>query len=134
MNEGRRVSGWTGWVFFAAALMIFEGILNFFYGLGALFNAHWFVYAHGSTYLINVSGWGWWMLVMGVLLGISGALLWTGNMFGRVMGIIFGVLSALVNIGYFSAAPIWSTIAIIVDVLVIYAIAAHGQEMKLVNG
>ena len=131
--EDRRPTAWTGWVFFAAALMIFEGILQFFYGLGALFNAHWFVYTHNSAYLLNISGWGWWMLLSGILLGISGALLWTGNMFGRVMGILFAVLSAFVNISWFSVAPLWSTLALVVDVLVIYAIAAHGQEMKLAH-
>lgn len=133
MNEERRITGWTGWVMFAAVLLIFEGILQFFYGLGALFNAHWFVYAHGTTYLINVSGWGWWMLVLGVVTGISGALLWSGNWFGRTMGIIFAAISVLTNISWIAVAPIWSILAIVVDALVIYAIIAHGGEMKLVH-
>jgi hypothetical protein len=128
-----KVTGWTGWVVFAAALLIIEGILNMFYGLGALLNAHWFVYTHGgSAYLLNVSGWGWWMLLVGMLLTVSGALLWTGNMFGRTVGVVLAILSALENAALITVAPVWSIIAIAVALLVLYAVAVHGGEMKQV--
>jgi hypothetical protein len=35
-----------------------------------------------------------------------------------------------VNLAFLSAYPIWSTIIIATDVLVIYALAMHGSEVK----
>jgi hypothetical protein len=49
-------------------------------------------------------------------------------MWARVLGIVIAVVSALVNIAFLSAYPLWSTIIIALDVLVIYALAVHGRE------
>ena len=125
-----KTTGWTGWIVFAAAMLVIGGILQIFYGLAAILDAHWFVYTSGSTYLIDTSGWGWWLMLVGVLLGTTGILLWTGNIVGRILGVILAVISAVVNLAVFSVAPLWSLLAIIVDLLVIYAIAVHGREMK----
>jgi hypothetical protein len=40
------------------------------------------------------------------------------------------VISALANLAFMSAYPIWATIVIAADVLVIYALAVHGGEVK----
>lgn len=40
------------------------------------------------------------------------------------------VLSVLVNLAFFAAYPLWSAVVIIVDMVVIYAIAAHGRELR----
>ncbi len=134
MNNGTetKVTSWTGWVVFAAALMLIEGIMQILYGLGALLGAHWFVYAHGSAYVLSASSWGWWMLLAGMLLTVSGALLWTGNMFGRSVGVVLAVISAFENAALITVAPVWSILAIAVDLAVLYAIAVHGGEMKQV--
>jgi hypothetical protein len=39
-------------------------------------------------------------------------------------------MSALANMAFLAAYPIWATIMIAVDVLVIYALAMHGREVK----
>jgi hypothetical protein len=129
-GENTKVTGWTGWIVFAAALLVLEGILQIFYGLAAILNAHWFVYTSSSAYLIDTSGWGWWLMLVGILLVTTGVLLWTGNIVGRTVGVILAIISAIVNLAVFSVAPLWSLLAIVVDLLVIYAIAVHGREMK----
>ncbi|HEY6736704.1 MAG TPA: hypothetical protein VI322_03225 [Candidatus Saccharimonadia bacterium] len=130
MND--KVTGWVGWVMFGALFMIFEGIMNVIYGLAAVLNAHWFVYTNNASYLLDISSWGWWLILLGSVLILSGSLLLSGNMFGRVMGIIFATISLLVNLAIFSTAPVWATLAIVLDAIVIYAIASHGDEMRAV--
>jgi hypothetical protein len=44
--------------------------------------------------------------------------------------VVIAVLSALANLAFISAYPIWSTIVIALDVIVIYAIVVHGRELK----
>jgi hypothetical protein len=52
-----------------------------------------------------------------------------GQTWARVVGIILAVVSAIVNVGFLAAYPIWSTIVITLDVVVVYAMAVHGREV-----
>jgi len=45
-------------------------------------------------------------------------------------GVVIAFLSALVNLAFISAFPVWSVILIALDVIVIYAITVHGRELK----
>ena len=130
MNDQKRVTGWTGWIGFAGFMLIIAGVLQMIYGFAAILHQTWLVYTQSSVYLLSTRGWGWSTLFFGIFLLISGILLLSGNMFGRIMGVIFAILSLLGNLALFSAAPIWSILAVIVDAVVIYAIMAHGSELK----
>jgi hypothetical protein len=46
------------------------------------------------------------------------------------VGVLPGVLSAVVNLGFLLAFPIWSALMILLDVLVIWVIAVHGSELR----
>ncbi len=51
-------------------------------------------------------------------------------MWARVLGITVAVVSAIANFLWMPAYPIWAVTMITLDVLVIYAVAAHGKEMQ----
>ena len=57
--------------------------------------------------------------------------LMAGNMVARIVGVIVAVISATLNLLFIGAYPVWSTIIIAVDVIVIYAIVVHGRELKV---
>lgn len=61
---------------------------------------------------------------------VSGSLLLSGNLFGRTMGILLATLNILANLAFIGIAPVWSIIAIVINAIALYAIAAHGGEMK----
>jgi hypothetical protein len=125
-----QATGWVGWIGVASFLMLFIGIMHIIYGFAALFSYTWYVSAPGATYLLDLTSWGWALIIGGSLLILTGILLFTGNMFGRVMGGILIGFSLIVNISVMMVAPVWSIIAIAFDILVLYAIIAHGSEMK----
>jgi hypothetical protein len=125
-----QTTGWVGWVMFSGWVMMFDGIVQFIYGLAALFHQHWFVYTNNAAYLVSIATWGWTLLFTGILMFVSGLLLLRGNMFGRTMGIIVAVLNILADLALFAAAPFWSSLAIIVNALIIYAIWAHARELQ----
>jgi hypothetical protein len=126
----QQVSGWTGWVMFAAFMMILSGILDIIYGLGSLFNQGWFFYANNTLYVIDNNSGGWLLILLGILLFVSGSLLLSGNTFGRIMGIVLATINIIANLAYIGIAPAWSIIAIVVNAVVLYAIGAHGGELK----
>jgi hypothetical protein len=67
---------------------------------------------------------------LGIVIAFAGGALFAGKMWGRVVAVIVATLSLFVNIGFLAAYPIWSTIMILLDVLVIWAVMVHGREMK----
>jgi hypothetical protein len=47
-----------------------------------------------------------------------------------VVGVLIALLSAVANLVFISAYPLWSTIMITLDVVIVYAIIVHGREVK----
>jgi hypothetical protein len=124
-------SGWTGWVRFAAFLMILNGVLQAFQGFAALVNPDYFrVTSSGLAVSINYSGWGWIHLAIGVGLFLSGMGVLAGNVLARVVGVLFVGVNALTALVFLDAAPGWGIIMITLDVVVIYAITVHGSELR----
>lgn len=126
-----RRTGWTGWVTFAAVMMVVIGTFQFFEGLTALFRDSYYVVGHNGLLLrVDYTGWGWFHLILGVLLALAGASLFSGSMWARVIGVLFAGLCAIAHIAFLPAYPIWSFIMIGLCVFVIYAITVHGSEMR----
>jgi hypothetical protein len=68
--------------------------------------------------------------VLGIIAGLTGVGLLAGNTLARVVGVVIASVSALVNLVFIPAYPIWSIIVITLDVMVIFAIVVHGRELK----
>jgi hypothetical protein len=67
---------------------------------------------------------------VGAILVAAGLGLYSGRMIARIVAVGVASFSMLVNFAFIASYPIWCAILIAVDVLVIYAITAHGSEMK----
>lgn len=124
------VTGWSGWIIFAAVMMILSGITHLIYGVAGMGSQNWYIYTSTGAYLLSFDAWGWSILITGILLILAAMLLLAGNILGRITGVVLALASIVFNVGLIGAAPIWSIIVIAVDILIIYAITAHGSEMK----
>ncbi len=111
--------------------MIMVGIFQGIAGLVALFRQTYFVLPEsGLVVSVSYNSWGWLHLIWGIFLVLAGAGVLAGQTWARVVAIILAGLSAVINIAFLAAQPVWSTIIIALDVLVIYALTVHGSEMK----
>jgi hypothetical protein len=52
-------------------------------------------------------------------------------MWARTLAVILVAISALVNFAWAPLYPFWSLTLLAIDFLVLYAIMAHGSEMKV---
>jgi hypothetical protein len=130
-SSGADVSGWAGWVVFAGIMMIMLGAFQVIEGLVALFDQGYYLVAPSGLVLsVDYNTWGWAHLIIGVLAVATGIGLIASNMLARVVGVILAVISAILNLVFIAAYPVWSTIVIAIDVIVIYAIVVHGRELK----
>jgi len=128
-------TGWVGWVFFAGVMMVMLGIFQAIEGLVAIFNDKYYLVSRsGLVISADYTVWGWVHLLLGIVVAIAGYAVIRGQMWGRVIGIIMAAVSAIVNLGFLAAYPIWSTIIIAIDVVVIYALTVHGREVQAYDG
>jgi hypothetical protein len=109
-------------------------LLGFFQaiqGLVALFDdGFYLVRESGLVVDVNYNVWGTVHLLLGVLVLLSGVGVLAGNVVARTIGVILAGLSALANMAFIGAYPVWSLLIITVDLLVIYALTVHGRELR----
>ncbi|HYJ67794.1 MAG TPA: hypothetical protein VEX15_09035 [Nocardioidaceae bacterium] len=124
-------TGWVGWIVFAAVMMFMLGCFHAIEGLVALFDdTTYLVHDSGLVVSVDYTAWGWVHLIGGIILVLAAIGLFAGRMWARVVGVFAALVSALVNVAFLPAYPIWSAIMIALDVLIIWAITVHGAEMK----
>jgi hypothetical protein len=126
-----RPTGWVGWVIFAGVVMIVEGAFHIIDGLVALFEKGYYVVTSNRLALhVNYTAWGWAHLIIGALFVLVGFGVLAGQLWARVVGIVLAVISAIVSLAFIAAYPVWGVILIAVDIVIIYALAMHGREIK----
>jgi hypothetical protein len=123
-------SGWIGWIVFGAVMLLLLGGFQVIQGLVALFDDGFYLVGESGLVVdVDFNTWGWVHLVIGIVAVLSGIGLLMGNLAARVLGVGVAFLSALVNLAFLSAYPVWSSLVILVDIIVIYAIIVHGREL-----
>jgi hypothetical protein len=127
-----QVTGWVGWGIFASVMLLVAGIIEALYGLAAIIgpNSAYFLQPDGDLFLFDVAGWGWWHLILGLIMVLIAFALFAGATWARVIAIILVALNAIGQFALLPVQPWWSLIVLAVDVLVIYALTVHGRELK----
>lgn len=119
----------SAWVAFAGTMLALVGSFHAIQGLVALFRDDYYLVAP-SGLVVNVSytTWGWVHLLGGVVILAAGLGAIAGQTWARVVGVVVAAVSALLNVTFLAAYPIWSTLMIALDVLVIWALMVHGGD------
>ncbi|HEY7592221.1 MAG TPA: hypothetical protein VH969_03640 [Actinophytocola sp.] len=125
-----RSTAWVGWVWFAAVMIIMNGVFNALYGLVALFDDEFYAVGPRGLLLFDLTQWGWILLIFGILSVLAGVALIRGAMWARVVAVVLAGINALAHMSFMSAYPVWALLSVAIDVLIIWAIIAHGGEMK----
>lgn len=128
-----RISGWVGWIWFAAVMMVVDGVFNIIHGLTAIFNDQIFVDVRGWTLLFDLTGWGWIHVIIGILLIVVGIALGTGSGWARIVGVILVSINAIAQMMSIPFYPWWSLLAIVLDGFILYALIVHGEEAQKVR-
>jgi hypothetical protein len=127
-----RRTHWTGLVGFAAFMMMMLGVFQAIEGLAAIFNDEFYAVApSGLVVNVDYTVWGWVHLLLGVAIFLAGVGVLSGNVLGRTVGVVLAGCSAVLNMLFAEAAPVWAAIIITIDVFVIYALVVHGREMEI---
>ena len=116
---------WSGALYAQGA-----GKASIIWGIVALVRDQVFVVSGRNVISLDYTAWGWIHLILGVVAVVAGLGVLAGRLWGRIIGIALAVISAVVNMAFLAAYPIWSIVVITFDVIVIYALAVHGKEVR----
>jgi|RhiMetdeSRZDD1v2_1073273.scaffolds.fasta_scaffold564916_1 hypothetical protein len=128
-KEAGRAVGAVGMIFFASVMMVMIGFFHAMYGLAALLQNDLIVAGPEYIWRLDVTTWGWIHLIAGILILIAGWSLFSGATWARVVGITLALISAIANFASIPYYPFWSILIIVLDVLVIWALAVYGGEL-----
>ncbi|WP_431277237.1 DUF7144 family membrane protein [Leifsonia poae] len=125
MTTVERTSG-SSWGPFAAVVVLLAGLFSILQGIVAVLAPDpYYVVAHGTLFIFDISGWGWWNLIIGILAVITAGGIFAGALWARIIAVILAILSAIAQLFLIPAQPWWSAILIAIDVLVIFAVTTH---------
>lgn len=123
-------SGWAvGWITFAAVMMIVVGFFHAIAGLAGIVDDDFYVEAGDYILEFDTTTWGWIHLVLGVVLMVSGAYLFTGAVLARAVGVVVAAFSMLAGFSWIPWYPIWGITMVAVSAAVIWALTAHGRDV-----
>jgi hypothetical protein len=127
--NGKSMAGWIG---FAGIVMLIIGAIDFFQGLIAIFEDEYFIPTQAGFLVVDLTAWGWFMLIWGVLLTLAGLGLLGAQSWARWFAIVLVSLNILGQLGFVgnSDYPLWALTAIVLNVVVLYALTARWSQSK----
>jgi hypothetical protein len=122
----------AGWIGFAGIVMFIIGGLNMFQGLVAIFDDEYFVPTEAGFLLVDLTAWGWTMLIWGALLVVAGFALQAGIGWARWFTIVVVALNFFAQLGFLgnSDYPVWTLTLLALNVIVLYALTVRWDETK----
>jgi hypothetical protein len=116
------------WLFFSLAMLALAGALKIVAGIAALVSSDYLT----TTMLIpNLALWGWFFIILGTLDLVAVYLIMAEKKNGRWLGIGLSLLSAVGWFTFMPSFPWWAAISVVIDILVIYGLVAHGDGEQL---
>ena len=130
-TRGQETSGTAvGFILFAAIMMIMVGVFQAIQGLVGIFENEFYVPTRNYLFQFDATTWGWTHLLLGLLVAFAGWGLLSGRTWARTVAITLAVISAIANFAFIPYYPFWSLLIITLDIFVIWAVAAHGGELR----
>ena len=122
----------AGWIGFAGILMVILGGISVFEGLIALIRDNYYVVTPSGYLLFDVTGWGWLMLIWGVLLALVGLALLNGASWARWVSILLVSVNVFGQLGFLGNTndTVWLLITLTLNIIVLYALIVRWHESQ----
>jgi uncharacterized membrane protein YjfL (UPF0719 family) len=119
-----------GWLAFAGTMTVLVGAFNLVDGVVAVSKHE---YVADDLLFGDLTVWGWVMIAFGVAQVAAGVAIFARAFWGSLVGIVLAGFNAVAQLGFLRHYPEWSTIIIVVDALVIYALTMYGGRRDAYN-
>ncbi len=121
----------SGWVTFAAVMVLIAGLFNVLSGAGAIAESDSVTaQVQEVLYSIDIKTWGWFWLIVGIAQLITAILLFSRSTIGALMAIFGATVSATFTIFLIFVAPLWAITVLALDLGIIWIISANSEEFE----
>ena len=124
-----RASRGSGLVGFSAVVLTIGGVFALIEGLTAVYKSSFFT-ANAVFVFSDLRTWGWIITGLGVAGVLSGLSVLSGREWARWLGVSVAGLSALSQLLFAQAYPVWSLMIMAIDFLVIYSLIAYAGRQS----
>jgi len=115
----------TGWIAFSGIMLMLVGMRDILDGAWALDNKD--THINALFFEDNLANWGWFYLIVGVVLVAAGIAVFNRVQWARWVGIFAATVAIILNSLWLFAYPIPAGVSILLAVLVIYGLAVYGE-------
>ena len=122
----------AGWIGFAGILMVLLGGLSIFQGLIALLEDDYYVPTQAGYLVFDITGWGWIMLIWGIVLVLVGLALMNGASWARWVSILLVGVNVFGQLGFLGNTndQVWLLITLTLNIIVLYALVVRWHESE----
>ncbi len=119
----------SGWVTFAAVMVVIAGLYNVLSGAAAIAESD-SVTARVQEvlYSIDIKTWGWFWLIVGIAQLITAILLFSRSLAGAFIAITGALVISSFTIFIIFVAPLWAITVVALDLGIIWIITANMDE------
>jgi hypothetical protein len=115
-------------VSFAAVLGGIVAIYNILSGLAAITEDDQTEALADVLFGIDITAWGWFWLLLGIVQLVTAYLLWTRHPLGQMLGLIWAFIGASLSVFMIFVAPLWAIVVLALYVGIIYALVGASEE------
>lgn len=120
---------WTGWAYFASALLMVVGGMQIVAGLTGIFNADFYQTASSDLLVWGYTTWGWVNLVLGAVAVIAAVGTMVAMAWARMAAVAATVLVMVATVAFMTAFPLWSVVTLVAAGFALYALTMHASEV-----
>ena len=122
----------SGWITFAGVAALLAGSYNALSGIAALSDDDTLTaQANEVLYGIDLTAWGWFWLIVGLVQLLTGVLILQRNAWGLWLGIGVACTSALMTVLVMFIFPLWAIAVLTIDFLVLFALLTQSDEFTV---
>jgi hypothetical protein len=119
----------SGWITFAGIAALIAGGYNTLSAIAALADDDTLAsQAQEVLYGVDLTAWGWFWLVIGLVQVLTGVLILQRKPLGFWLGVIWAFISAMLTVFVMFVFPLWAIAVLTINFLVIYGLLTHSDE------
>jgi hypothetical protein len=110
-------------------MLIVAGMFGAINGLVAIVNDEVYLVGEEVTVGLDFTQWGWIHFIAGIVVVLAGISVMSGQTWARFVGVFVATMHAVSMIWFIQVAPFWTMTIIAIDILIIYGLIVHGEEV-----
>jgi hypothetical protein len=120
----------SGFVTFAGVLGFILGVFNVLSGIAAIAEDDRTERLGDLLYGVNITAWGWFWLIIGILQIATGWLIIQRKPLGLWMGVLWASISAMFTVFVIWVEPFWALAVLALDVGILYGLIMNAEEFE----